>query len=525
VAAAGALYLLVVALASVLFLAMPRFQIENSLGLLQLHNRRSFSGFSDTMRLGEVTDIVEDNSTALRVEPMDQRWVPTQPYWRMVVLDEYKDGTFIASRGLRIADQRLGEQRELHGNYDGGSSEAAYTFYFEGGISRYLPLPGNYKHLVLRDLREISVNTRTGVLSLQEEPQSMFAYRIEHLDWSGSWPDATLGAQLSNARGPGFPATLLAVPPGDENLAGLDGILGDIGVADSPTSAVFSTRAIAWLERNHRYSRQSSVPPGQGDVLIRWLRSQQPGHCELFAGAFALLARRAGFPTRVVTGFVGGAWNDLEHYYMVRNANAHAWCEIYDEKGRWQRVDPTPGAQQVAAATAASGRPAELARGWGSRLDALRIIWYRRIVNFDSSSQEQLAKNLRTATRQRGLELMQWLDRKGQALRNWLMRPWNPGRLARFTTVVLFVVALCWAVWRWRLLWWRWLQLGRRRGDPLRREAGRWLRRFRTVSAFAPAVVDDLERIRYGPTPSTVFSLAVFRRARAAWRRRSRQDQ
>ena len=70
--------------------------------------------------------------------------------------------------------------------------------------------------------------------------------------------------------------------------------------------------------------------------------SKEDGHCELFAGAFTLLARTAGHPTRVVGGFVGGTWN--EDYLIVRNSNAHAWCEIFDGAESWLRVDPTMSA-------------------------------------------------------------------------------------------------------------------------------------------------------------------------------------
>jgi hypothetical protein len=128
--------------ASVLFIAMPRFQIENSLSFLQLKNKRSLSGFSDTVKLGDVTDIAQDRSVALRVELSDTARVPMQPYWRVVALDEYRDGAFLASRGQLRHDRRLPETRDLVGSRveTGGPM---WTFTYEAGErSRYLPLPG-----------------------------------------------------------------------------------------------------------------------------------------------------------------------------------------------------------------------------------------------------------------------------------------------------------------------------------------------------------------------------------------------
>jgi transglutaminase-like putative cysteine protease len=136
---------------------------------------------------------------------------------------------------------------------------------------------------------------------------------------------------------------LLSVPSGKKNTAALDSILGEVTAGERLSAGEFARRATAWLAKHHKYSTRTNVPAGAEDVLVRWLGSTAPGHCELFAGGFAMLARRAGFPTRVVTGFAGGNWNAFEGYFMVRNSDAHAWCEIFDERDCWVRVDPTPG--------------------------------------------------------------------------------------------------------------------------------------------------------------------------------------
>src|SRR5690606_10210827 len=146
------------------------------------------------------------------------------------------------------------------------------------------------------------------------------------------------------------------------------------------------------------YALQTAVPSGEGDLFLRWLNSNAPGHCELFAGSFVLLARAAGHPARVVTGFKGGTWNGFENYYMVRNRDAHAWVEMLDATGtEWIRVDPTPGAE--AAARAAADDPLFggrlLDRTLGAYLDSLRVLWYRRIVNFDQDTQAELASQVK----------------------------------------------------------------------------------------------------------------------------------
>ena len=528
VAASGVLYFLVVAVASLLFFAMPRFQIENSLGFLQLKGRKSLSGFSDTVKLGDVTDIAQDTTTALRAELSDPRQVPAMPYWRMVALDEYREGSFLASRGLRQHERRTAELRDFEGTGRQRPGAANWTFYYEAGVSRFLPLTGTFARMRLRDARALVVNERAGTLALRDEPQTMFAYRVEGLALGGQLADVLLADELRAAppASADFPRTLLAVPPGAGNAAVLDGILAEITGGERLGSAEFTRRAVDWLDRRHRYSMKSAIPPGPEDLLVRWVRSEEPGHCELFAGGFALLARRAGYPVRVVTGFKGGTWNAFEQYFMVRNSDAHAWCELLQEDGRWLRVDPTPGAQ-VGDAAAAVGEEARLGlaaavdRSWLARLDTLRMLWYRRIVNFDRGTQEEMVDTLKSATRRTGQALIARLDGWGRRLRDWLLRPWDFGRLAAHALPGLGGGALLWAAWRWRYLWWlRWVRRGRI--DPVRREAGRWLRRFagRAIGAERAPVVAELQRLRYGAVAGRPAPLRVFQRAKREWRAR-----
>lgn len=526
VGAATALYLLVVAMATVLFLVMPRFQIENSLGFLQLKTRRSFSGFSETVKLGEVTEIALDTSTALRAELSVPAQVPALPYWRMVALDEYRDGSFRTSRGLMRLDRDLGTTREVPGRTKKVPSGApVWTFYLEAGVSRYLPLPGDFKVMRLREAQGVKANRAAATLSLRAEPQSMFAYQVEGLDLAGEQVDADLPALLAAAvpgKVPDYPLTLLEVPPGEANARILDAIVTEVSGSGRPTAAEFVPKALDYLERQHRYSMTSALPKGAEDPLVRWLGGSTPGHCELFAGGFALVARRAGFPVRVITGFKGGAWNAFEQYYMVRNSDAHAWCELLDEGGRWVRVDPTPGAGvEAAQAATMQGRASEVDSSWMARLDALRMLWYRRIVNFDRKAQDEAVDAIKVGARRFSQALIEWTDRHGRALRDWLLRPWNFARIAVWAGGAVGGGVAVWLIWRWRQLWWlRWVRKGKM--DPVRQEAGRWLRRLAGVALpeAERLLWLELQRLRYGPAQRRAGAPAVFRRARRAWRAR-----
>ena len=65
------------------------------------------------------------------------------------------------------------------------------------------------------------------------------------------------------------------------------------------------------------------------------------GFCEHFSGAFAILMRSAGVPARIVTGYQGGDINPVDEQLIVRQSDAHAWVEIWNDSAGWQRIDPT----------------------------------------------------------------------------------------------------------------------------------------------------------------------------------------
>ena len=84
-----------------------------------------------------------------------------------------------------------------------------------------------------------------------------------------------------------------------------------------------------------------SLTPGEYDNLEEFLFRGRVGFCEHYAASFATLMRLAGIPARVVVGYLGGEYNDLGHFFLVRQADAHAWCEVWLPENGWTRVDPT----------------------------------------------------------------------------------------------------------------------------------------------------------------------------------------
>jgi transglutaminase-like putative cysteine protease len=93
--------------------------------------------------------------------------------------------------------------------------------------------------------------------------------------------------------------------------------------------------------RTHGF-RYSLLPGEYGkNDLEQFLFHRRIGFCEHYAASFATLMRLAGIPARVVVGYLGGEYNDLGGFFLVRQADAHAWCEVWLPDTGWTRIDPT----------------------------------------------------------------------------------------------------------------------------------------------------------------------------------------
>lgn len=380
-------------------------------------------------------------------------------------------------------------------------------------------------------------NALTRVVALRNEPQKLFAYRVEGMAETDRLHDPLLPGLFARTadralparlRGPGsYPQTLLSRPAAPADEAVLAAQVREITGGATLAAGEFAARAMTHLAKRHRYAMRSALPPGDGDPFVRWLNSDTPGHCELFAGGFALLARQAGFPTRLVTGFRGGVWNDFEGYLMLRNADAHAWCEIFDAtRSEWRRVDATPSAGGAAGSLEAALAGARRTdRSWSARVDSLRLLWYRRIVNFDSGAQAETVESLRTYGKRTLESAVATVEALRLQFRDWWQQPWSGERTQQSLALLALGWTLVWLAWRWRTRW-RWNRSERRgRLDPIRREAGRWLARFAAAppDAIAPETTRDLQRLRYGPPGGDVTASRVFAAARREWRHRNRK--
>jgi len=530
--AVAVLFLFMVAGSAGLFVVIPRYQIESSLFFERFFPRKAKTGFSDQVRFGEVNEISQDQGLALSIDVPSESPLGSSPYLRMLVLDEYvSEGGFrMSSRFQRESFAPEGSAAVVRG-YGAPPSllTGTWIFYLEPGVSRHLPIPGRFQMMQFRDPQSFRQSARLNLVSLRTEPLSMTAYRVINPLIGEQLPDPDFGQRLASApREPdGLPRDparfLLGLPAAGAERERLQELARGLGTQGEP--AAFAGAATRYLGARHEYSLSSELPSGSGDPLLRWIQGDKPGHCELFAGSLVLLARAAGIPARLVVGFRGGTWNGFSNNLVVRNSDAHAWCELWDGKGAWLRVDPTPGASAARDKQDQNDlRSSRLDRSWAARFDSYRIFWYRRIVNFDQQTQisaivsaTQSLDRLRRRLQESGDAFVSWLQAQGRQAAGGRLAPW-----AVLTGAGLVSVLLSWASLRaWRRWGWR-LGLGHRRsGDRLRREAGRLLAALGGQGASeCPELHAGLQRLRFGPGQGAAEAMPVFIEARRYLRTR-----
>ncbi len=156
------------------------------------------------------------------------------------------------------------------------------------------------------------------------------------------------------------------------------------------------------------------------DPLAHFLFVRKKGHCEYFASSMAVMLRTLGIPSRVATGFLGGEFNPLSGWQVVRASDAHSWVEAWIPGRGWITFDPTPS------------DPSAAGPGLWSKasllFDAADQFWRDWVVTYDFDHQVALAARMQSAGRgwsfSRGWpdfgEAGWWLTRNRSGLLGWL---------------------------------------------------------------------------------------------------------
>lgn len=183
--------------------------------------------------------------------------------------------------------------------------------------------------------------------------------------------------------------------------------------AESDGEQAYINRVLSYFAEEFTYTLRPGVL-GEHPV-DDFLWGSKAGFCEHFASAFALMMRAADIPARVATGYLGGEYNTTENYWLVRQRDAHAWVEIWQENNGWVMIDPTAS---VAPERVEQGidfsldeadqqllgnlfsRNLALFNHLRLKMDALNYQWSRWVLNYDRDSQQNFFERWR--------ELVNW---------------------------------------------------------------------------------------------------------------------
>jgi transglutaminase-like putative cysteine protease len=100
-------------------------------------------------------------------------------------------------------------------------------------------------------------------------------------------------------------------------------------------------RVIEGYLRAFPYTLDLPPPPPNRDTVDYFLFDLKRGYCDYYATAMVVLARAAGLPARLVVGYAPGTYDATAARYIVTEADAHSWVEVYFPGYGWVEFEPT----------------------------------------------------------------------------------------------------------------------------------------------------------------------------------------
>ncbi|MDH3717558.1 MAG: DUF3488 and transglutaminase-like domain-containing protein [Planctomycetota bacterium] len=350
--------LLTIALTLVFFLLLPR---SGELYVARSVTGQRMVGFTDTVKLGDLGNSIEDTSSVMRVWFRDpQNQMPYRlhrpPLFRGTVVNHYENRSWtlkflkhIRHRNTRLPMPELDDGRPILQkiSLEPQREATVCTVYpaFETGQDVLLAFDSAKQQIVrigpTNTKRDFTIAT-TGFLhglQLDITPVREETERTATQDL----------LQLPESDGP-------------DPLENLKQVAAEViqqsGV--SLTDRIGKARALEDYFLNSdrfRYALRTQRANPNIDPVEDFIANNPNGHCEYFSSALTLMLRSQDIPARMVIGFNGGQWNSLGGYYQVRQLHAHSWVEVLldvddipphhpfadlNRKG-WLRLDPTPG--------------------------------------------------------------------------------------------------------------------------------------------------------------------------------------
>lgn len=389
----GVILALIIFISIPMFLVMPRLNPGYSRsGYLPT---RKLSGFSDSVKLGDIGSIKLNPQVVMRVRVKfsnDSERVNLK--WRGVTLDYY-DGNGWKQSNTGAAILHKEDESETF-RIEDKTRDGGYTvqqFFVEPlDINTVFAAP---RTIYLTGLSEL---IRDGGDSLWTEyhPYNKLEYRVvsdTHVptDKQLATDDVAFYSKDIYRRYLQLPTDF------DKRIQQLAA-----QITSNSTTKIETVRKLEqYLKSEFSYSLNMQRVD-YGDPVADFLFNTKEGHCEYFASAMAVMLRSLKIPARLVNGFQTGEYNSSADVYTVRQSDAHSWVEAYFPNYGWIAFDPTPG---VGLSVYEEG----VSAWFRQQSEAVEMFWLENIIGFDAGKQVSIA-----------LQLQNWLSAgKGES---WLTK-------------------------------------------------------------------------------------------------------
>ncbi len=321
-------------------------RMERPWGELQMQWTRLFSNLNYPSKPSVVPGSTElrpfTPTLEMLHEPVLEVKAATAHYWRGQVYDEYTGWGWRNTDAVwvRLAagdDVLLTAAEDSHGRSYG--TQTVHLLGAGSGVLHAAGEPLGVDRAVLarvnrspQDARQANLPVLVSLLSSQRGDFSSYTILSSISQASAQELEAAPAEHAAWAR-----AGYLALPP---TLPQRVRELALQLTRDQPNPYA-KARALEAYLRDIPYSRLAPSPPAGRDPVDHFLFEARQGHCYHYASAMAVLARAAGIPARLASGFSQGSYNPARGVYVVRDSDAHAWTEVYFPSYGWVEFEPT----------------------------------------------------------------------------------------------------------------------------------------------------------------------------------------